>query len=396
MAIQLENRSSALTSLRTRWAAFSLACSLLLGSGFLLLWMEWHPIYAIRWLVLSTLVMVYLLWVFWGGLEQNHRDSERHLLPTLGLGNSLTLLRGALIAALVGFLFSPIPASWLAWIPAILYTLACIADYLDGYLARITNHATRLGETLDMSFDGAGVLAASFLAVQYGQVPAWYLLVALARPLFLAGLWLRRRLGKPIYELPPSISRRAFAGVQMGFLAAILWPVFSPPGTHIAAAIFALPFLVGFSRDWLFASGAIRTSEILPARFRDWITAWLPVLLRLVIAMVALLPLVKGLLVHSTPVISFGGQGWQSAAVNLEWFEWPEIVIVLLLLFGIAGRITAILGLCLVGFHQMFAGLTPSQVFLVIAYTAILFMGSGALSLWKPEDRLIYRRAGER
>ena len=32
----------------------------------------------------------------------------------------------------------------------------------------------------------------------------------------------------------------------MGLLAVMLWPIFSPPGTHIAATLFALPFLAGF------------------------------------------------------------------------------------------------------------------------------------------------------
>ena len=38
----------------------------------------------------------------------------------------------------------------------------------------------------------------------------------------LAGLWLRKRRGAPIYDLPPSVNRRVIAGLQMGFLAVIL------------------------------------------------------------------------------------------------------------------------------------------------------------------------------
>jgi hypothetical protein len=37
-----------------------------------------------------------------------------------------------------------------------------------------------------MSMDGWGILVASFLAVLYDQVPTWYILVGLARYLYLS------------------------------------------------------------------------------------------------------------------------------------------------------------------------------------------------------------------
>lgn len=256
----LSNPSPALSSLRRRWLVYALSCSALLAAGYALFSAYWPAAHAGRWLFFACLAMLYPLAVLWRGLELNYRAGEGRLLSTLGAGNALTLLRGALVAALAGFLFVPRPEGWLVWVPAVLYTLADAADYFDGYLARRTRHATRLGENLDMSFDGWGVLAATLLALQWDQLPPWYLLVAVARYLFVAGQWLRRRLGKPVYDLPPSSSRRTLAGLQMGFLAAALWPVFGPPVTYIAAALFGLPFLAGFGRDWLITSGAVRPS----------------------------------------------------------------------------------------------------------------------------------------
>jgi hypothetical protein len=43
----------------------------------------------------------------------------------------------------------------------------------------------------------------------------------------------------------------------------------------------------------------------------------------------------------------------------------------------------------------MIASLTPVQIIQAALYTAILYMGTGAYSLWKPEDRLIYNRTAE-
>ena len=156
---------------------------------------------------------------------------------------------------MAGFLFLPKPESWFLWLPGILYLCSDIADFFDGYAARRTNHVTRLGEILDMSFDGLGVTIASLLAVKYGLVPIWYLAIGFARPLFLIGNWGLRKLAQPVHELPPSTSRRIFAGLQMGFLAVVLLPVFSPPLTFVAAYLFGLPMLAGFLRDWFAVSG---------------------------------------------------------------------------------------------------------------------------------------------
>ena len=256
------NHNSSLTSLRIRWLGLALALTLMVTAGSAWFYSAWQPGYALRWLVLAMCLSVYLMWVLWRSLPYNHRAGEKHLFSGFGAGNNLTLVRGILLAALAGFLFSPLPPGGLAWLPGLIYTLAATADLFDGYLARRSNQVTQLGKKLDMSLDGLGVLIASVLVVQYGQVPAWYLLVGLARYLFLAGIWLRRRLGKPVYELAHSSTRRPFAGAQMGLIAVVMWPIFSPPGTYLAATLFALPFLIGFTRDWLTVSGALIVKRI--------------------------------------------------------------------------------------------------------------------------------------
>lgn len=372
MSIAIET-SPIFISLRRRWLGYALGCLALCLAGYAGLRQTWGASYALRWLLLAAPVMGYLLAVLWRGLPYNHRLGESQLLPGLGSANHATLLRGLLLAALTGFLFSPRP-SGLAWLPGLLYTLAVAIDNLDGYLARRTHRSTRLGEMLDMSFDGLGVLVAALLAIQYRQLPLWYLSAALARYIFLALLWVLRRLGRPTYDLPPSVSRRGFAGLQMGFLAVMLWPIFTPPGTFTAAVWFALPFLAGFVRDGAIASGVLRL-QTAHRRSNKRFTHWLAVGLRL---------LAVGLLL-STPASAWG----------LEALAGLAAAVTLSLALGAAGRLSAILGLMLLGLNQLYAPLAPTQIALLAAYTGLLFVGTGAFSLWKPEDRLIYR-AGER
>lgn len=404
---------SALYNLRKQWvvAATLSAASLLAGSYYLQ--NAWETRYAARWLVFSMIGIAYLLYVLWSSLAENHPAEQQELLPALGAGNTLTLFRGAMIALLLGFFTSPRPEGGLAWLPGILYTLATIADLFDGYLARITHHSTRLGEMLDLKLDGLGVLVAALLAVSYGQVPAWYLLVGLARILFVAGIWLRQRLGKPVYDLAPSASRRPVAGVQMGFLAVMLWPLFSPPGTHLAASLFALPFLTGFVRDWLGVSGAIKrpgaglAEESLSSSWKNlaagrlivgpWrlLDVWLPLFLR--ISLVALLVLAwsERLPANIRTIPS-------SSLLHLPGPDWGTLLTImlavggsLLLAFGAAGRFASMAILFSAGLHLRVSSLTTLDILVIMIATALFFLGTGAYSLWKPEDHLVRHRLGE-
>jgi len=399
MSTQISEADPVLFTLRKKWGVFAIVCLAATGIGFSVLNHNWRDsqgtLYAMRWTILSAAAMLYQLWVLWKGLEHNFRPAEGRLLSSFGAGNRMTLLRGVFVACLAGFLLVPRPAGWLAWIPGVLYTLAVSADFLDGYLARISGTVTKLGEILDMSFDGLGVLVAALLAVRYGQVPFWYLSVALARYVFLGGTHLRAWLGKPVYELPPSTSRRTFAGLQMGFIAIVLLPAFSPPGTHIAATVFALPFLLGFTRDWLSVSGVLRHENKTSPRLQAIVGDWAPVLLRLAILFLSAGPISQRIINYPQQVDFYTARGMPSAEVGVLILAMLEAITVGLLLLGISGRATAVVALLVLGFNQIFASLTSSQILLMIACTIILFTGTGAFSLWTPENRIIYRRAGE-
>jgi CDP-diacylglycerol--glycerol-3-phosphate 3-phosphatidyltransferase len=322
----------------------------------------------------------YLLWIFWRGLPDNHRPGESNLLPTLGLGNQFSILRGFILVLFCGFLFSPWPdTSWKAWLPGLLYTMAALPDFIDGIAARLTNHITKLGETLDISIDSLGVLSVSLLAVQYRQVPWWYLSVGLARYFFLAGIWLRKKMKLPVYDLPFSVRRRGFAALAMGFFLVILYPIFKPPGTYIAAIIFAIYILGGFLWDWLVTIGWLPAK---PAekylRYENLIVEYVPLFLRFLL-------ILWGFAFFSADLIT----QFESPAILLE------AGIVLCLILGIAGRVMAIAALIILGFYQNAAPLDTFQLGLIVLYTNLLFLGTGKFSLWPIEDHLIFHRVGD-
>ncbi|RME51962.1 MAG: CDP-alcohol phosphatidyltransferase family protein, partial [Caldilineae bacterium] len=225
------------------------------------------PGWALQWAFLAGAVLLVEMLVLWRHLERNRPRPGAPLRADLGWGNGVTLARGVAYAFMAGFLFAPRPGGLWNWAPAALYLAAFVADYLDGYLARVTGHTTELGEVLDIEFDGLGILIAVALAVQYGQLPAVFLLLAVARPLFVWGMAWRTRRGLPNHPMTESGWRRLVAGLLMGFVAVVLWPVFTPPATYMAAAVFGLPVAASFLRDWLVVSGRLQPTG---AGYRRW------------------------------------------------------------------------------------------------------------------------------
>ncbi len=389
MAGVLPRETSTLRNLRLRWVSLAILAGLFLACSALLLQHEWQPEMAWRWLILACLPTGYLLGVLWQGLALNSRPGELALLPELGPGNGLTFMRGMLTAGLAGFLFLPLPPGWLAWLPGLLYTTAATADLFDGYLARRFNHVTRLGEMLDMSLDGMGVLIGAILLVQYDKVPAFYLMVGLARYVFVAGIWLRRRLGKPVYELAPSSLRRPFAGAQMGFIGVALFPFFTPPGTALVAACFALPFLIGFFWDWLAVSGVIRRdmkgNNPASGSAIQFLTTWGALILRLVVAITLVWLLVRFLI---------PGPGFDPLALFAMMIFFGFLGGILLVL-GAAGRVAALAVLFSLSILLRFTPLGIVEILLIVGASAVFYLGTGAYSVWTPEKQLISKRIGE-
>jgi len=58
--------------------------------------------------------------------------------------------------------------------------------------------------------------------------------------------------------------------------------------------------------------------------------------------------------------------------------------------------LTAIAGLFLFGFQQAQAELNGFQNSLVVILILLLYLGSGALAVWKPEEFLIHHKVGGR
>jgi uncharacterized membrane protein YphA (DoxX/SURF4 family) len=71
-----------------------------------------------------------------------------------------------------------------------------------------------------------------------------------------------------------------------------------------------------------------------------------------------------------------------------------EVLGALLIGLGIAGRAAAFVLLFPVGFTIVAAGLTDGSAVLLSGVLTVVILGTGAFSLWQPEDRIFTRRLG--
>ncbi|SEP66254.1 CDP-diacylglycerol--glycerol-3-phosphate 3-phosphatidyltransferase [Ignavigranum ruoffiae] len=116
----------------------------------------------------------------------------------MNIANQLTLLRLFLIPVFVGVLYLIDPAvsiSFMAqqiplahFLAAIIFALASVTDYLDGYLARKYHLVTSFGAFFDPMADKLLVMAAFVALVSMQKVPAWICIIILGRELLVTGL----------------------------------------------------------------------------------------------------------------------------------------------------------------------------------------------------------------
>jgi CDP-diacylglycerol--glycerol-3-phosphate 3-phosphatidyltransferase len=354
-----------------------------------------------QWLGQTAVLAAYCLWIVWRYLPENHRKDDPSVLPKFGWGNRLTIMRGLLMSMMAGFLFLPWPSGWLGWVPAMLYFSADVADFMDGYAARKTNHATLLGARLDMEFDGLGILAVTLLAVWFGQLPWWYLLIGLARYFFIFGLWLRKRRNMPIHDMPHSWHRRIFAGFQMSFMSVVLWPIIPAWGATIAGTLFALATSASFLRDWFIVIGWLETNSVTYQSRQHQIyrlfSFYIPPVLRLLFALgvVILIRQIDTLWQPAGWVTLFTGWHLPFPAVVASFLALLGFIAIVMITVGAMGRIMAWLILFPLGFDMIVTGPTPINTIAMSCVIMIMMLGTGAFSLWQPEEPFMYRRAGE-
>ena len=152
----------------------------------------------------------------------------------MNLANYISLFRIVIIPAFVILLLKHEP-----YLPLLLFSLAIVADGLDGMVARIRNQKTKLGSILDPLADKL-LLASAYITLAILKfVPLWVVIIVFSRDLVLITGWSVIYFSRGISTAFPTILGKATAVLQMtvvflvllsnsGYLAEGKWLVVKP------------------------------------------------------------------------------------------------------------------------------------------------------------------------
>ena len=130
------------------------------------------------------------------------------------LPNLLTVSRIFVIVPLIALLYAE--GHVLRWIALGLFTLACLTDFFDGYIARSMNQISKFGRFLDPVADKLLVVAVALMLVADGRIDGLVVLAALVimmREILVSGL--REYLAELKVRLPVSSLAKWKTVVQM-------------------------------------------------------------------------------------------------------------------------------------------------------------------------------------
>ena len=111
----------------------------------------------------------------------------------MNLPNKLTMMRVVLVpvfmifAAVSHYGTADFNAAYML-IAGVIFAIASITDFLDGYLARKNHLVTDFGKFMDPLADKMLVMAAMCYFVECGQMPGWCLAIVLLREFAVSGM----------------------------------------------------------------------------------------------------------------------------------------------------------------------------------------------------------------
>ncbi|PJZ50178.1 CDP-diacylglycerol--glycerol-3-phosphate 3-phosphatidyltransferase [Leptospira saintgironsiae] len=139
--------------------------------------------------------------------------------PNINLPNALTVLRVASLPFFIWFLYQKEQAYHIAAL--VLFSLASLTDFIDGYLARKWKQETEFGKFLDPLADKIIVVGCftTFIFL-HEQIELWMVILIIGRDMLITTLrYLAIRLGKSIRTTMLGKVKTAF---QMGAIILIL------------------------------------------------------------------------------------------------------------------------------------------------------------------------------
>lgn len=105
----------------------------------------------------------------------------------MNLPNKLTVLRVLMVPFFVLFMLTDLGGAANKWIALTIFVVASLTDLLDGKIARKYNLVTNFGKFMDPLADKLLVCSAMICMIELGRLPAWIVLIIIAREFIISG-----------------------------------------------------------------------------------------------------------------------------------------------------------------------------------------------------------------
>jgi cardiolipin synthase (CMP-forming) len=128
---------------------------------------------------------------------------------------------------------------------AVLFAVIGWADYLDGFVARLTGQYSRLGALLDPIVDRLLVISGMFVSWHFELLPRWAIAVVVARELFMLAL--------SRYALAHRVELKINWPGRVGVAPTMGAPFFAMAGVHwLAVAMLYVGMALGLLASFLY------------------------------------------------------------------------------------------------------------------------------------------------
>jgi len=169
------------------------------------------------------------------------------------LASKITLIRIAFIPVYMFFMYlsTGLPNIWM-WLALVVFIIASLTDYVDGQIARKKNQVSDFGKFLDPLADKLLVISAMCIFCEWGMLPAWALMLVLAREFAVTGLRLIA-VGKGNVIAAGWSGKIKTAATMIGLCAWMAFPTVDSLGLIITAVIVITTIYSGveyFIQNW--------------------------------------------------------------------------------------------------------------------------------------------------
>jgi CDP-diacylglycerol--glycerol-3-phosphate 3-phosphatidyltransferase len=163
----------------------------------------------------------------------------------MNLPNRLTISRIIIAAIFILFLFIKGPGAKFAALA--MFLIACFTDYYDGYFARKHGFITDFGKLMDPIADKILILGAFLAFVEMKIIPAWMVMVIIARESIITGIRILALSKKRVLAAEAAGKHKTISQI-VAVLAILIFLIIKESGftfryiTYYGAAIYVLMF----------------------------------------------------------------------------------------------------------------------------------------------------------